>query len=197
VIFVVGQNPDPDMSKCAEDAKRTALSAYVSVERFDVTLINNGCAGGWVQLPDDDTLIGTCGKPLKSGSSVGDGAVVVAVILVCMMQVALHQIVSVITVRDCLVTASRAVGMLRVVVTAGVGGRTRGRIRAALGERMLVHMAVPTVDTVQMAVVEIIDVVIVLDRRMAASGAVAMRMRIVGFVIAHDVTPDFDFHFEF
>jgi hypothetical protein len=95
---------------------------------------------------------------------MGDGAVVVAVILVWMMQMALHQIVRVITVRDCLVTASRAVGMLRVMVTAGVGGRTGGRIRAAVGERMLVH--VPTVDAVQMVVVEIIDVVVVLDGRM-------------------------------
>ena len=114
---------------------------------------------------------------------------VIAVILVWMMQMALHQIVSVITVRDRLVTASRAVGMLCVVGTAGVGGRTGGRIRAAVGERMLVHMAVPTVDAVQMAVVEIIDVVVVLDGRMAASGAVAMRMLIVRLVITHCVIP--------
>jgi hypothetical protein len=120
---------------------------------------------------------------------VGDGAVVVAVILVWMMQMALHQIVSVITVRDRLVTASGAVGMLRIVVAAGVGGRTCGRIRAALGEHMLVHMAVPTMDTVQMALVEIIDVVIVLDRRMPASRAVVMRMLIVRLVIAHGFTP--------
>jgi hypothetical protein len=140
-------------------------------------------------LPDDDIPIGTRGKPLKSGSSVGDGAVVVAVILVWMMQMVLHQIVSVITMRNRLVTASRAVGMLRVVGAAGVGGRTRGRIRAAVGERMLVHMAVPTVEAVQMAVMQIIDVVVVLDGRVAASGAVAMRMLIVRLVIAHCVTP--------
>lgn len=79
-------------------------------------------------------LIGACGKPLKSGSSLGDGAVVIAVIFVWMMQI--HQIVGVITVRDRLVTASGALGMLRVVVTAGVSGRTRGRIRAALGEHI-------------------------------------------------------------
>jgi hypothetical protein len=51
---------------------------------------------------------------------------------------------------------------------------------------MLVH--VPTVDAVQMVFVEIIDVVVVLDGRMAASAAVAMRMLIVRLVIAHGVT---------
>jgi hypothetical protein len=75
---------------------------------------------------------------------VGDGAVVVAVIFVRMMQMVLHQIVSVIPMRDRLVTASRSVGMLRIVGAAGMGGRTGGRIRAAVGERMLMH--VPTVD---------------------------------------------------
>ena len=45
-------------------------------------------------MPDDDILIGTCGKPLKSVSSVGDGAVVVAVALVGMMKMSLHEIVS-------------------------------------------------------------------------------------------------------
>jgi hypothetical protein len=69
----------------------------------------------------------------------GDGAVVVAVILVWMMQMALHQIVSVGTVRDRLVTASGALGMLRVVVTAGVRWHTRGRIRAAVGDNRHGH----------------------------------------------------------
>jgi hypothetical protein len=126
---------------------------------------------------------------------VRDGAVIVAVVLVWMMQVALNQIVSVIAVRDRLVTASRTVGMLRVVGTAAVGGRTGGRIRAAVGELMLVHMAVPTVDAVQMSIVEIVDMVIVLDGRMAAAGAVTMRMRIVRLVIAHCVIPRRRFRF--
>jgi hypothetical protein len=109
--------------------------------------------------------------------------VVVAVILVWMMQMALQQIVSVIPMRDRLVTASRPVGMLRVVGAAGVRGRTGGRIRAGVGQRMLVHVS--TVNTVQMVVVEIIDMVVVHDGRMAASGAVAMRMLIVRLLTAH------------
>jgi len=94
-----------------------------------------------------DILIGACRMPLKSGSGVGEGAVIVAVILVWMMQMPLHQIVGVLSMRDRLVTASGAVGMLRVVITAGVGGRIRGRIRNTLGEHMLMHMALPTMDT--------------------------------------------------
>ena len=87
---------------------------------------------------------------------------VIAVILVWMMQMALHQIVSVTTMRNRLMTTLRAVGMLCVVGAADVRGRTGGRIRTAVGELMFVHMAVPTVNTVQMAVVEIVDVVVVL-----------------------------------
>jgi hypothetical protein len=79
------------------------------------------------------------------------------------------------------------VGVLRVVGTAGVSGRTGGRIRATVGERMLVHMIVPTMNAVKVAVVEIIDVVVVFDGRMSASGAVAMRMLIMRLVLAHCV----------
>lgn len=86
-------------------------------------------------------------------------------------------------------TTLRAVGMLCVVGAADVGGRTGGRIRTAVGELMFVHMAVPTVNAVQMAVVEIVDVVVVLDGRMATAGAVTMRMRIVRLVIVHCVIP--------
>ena len=114
---------------------------------------------------------------------------VVAVILVWMMQMALHQIVSVTTMRNRLMTTLRAVGMLCVVGAADVRGRTGGRIRTAVGELMFVHMAVPTVNAVQMAVVEIVDVVVVLDGRMATAGAVTMRMRIVRLVIVHCVIP--------
>ena len=105
---------------------------------------------------------------------MSDSAVVVAMILVRMMQMALHQVISVIAMRDCLVTASRAVGVLCLVGTASMGWRTCGRIRAALRKRMLMHMAVSAVDTMQVAFVQIVNVVVVLDGRMTASGPVAM-----------------------
>lgn len=94
---------------------------------------------------EDDIPIGTCGQPLKFRSGMGDGAVVIAVIFVWMMQMALHQIVSVITVRDRLMTASRAVTMLVVVGATGVGGRTDGTIRSNVGEHVLVDVTMPTV----------------------------------------------------
>jgi hypothetical protein len=91
--------------------------------------------------------------------------VVVAVVFVGPVQPALDQVVDVITVRNRLVAATRVVGVLtadRVGVTAGV----------LLIDRDHVLVNVLLVRVVQVAIVEVVDVITVSHRRVTTAGAV-------------------------
>lgn len=67
-------------------------------------------------------------------------AVVVAVRLVGMMEVAVHEVVHVVTVRHGLVPAPGSMAMVRRMSAARVIGRAGGGIGAAHGQHVLVHM---------------------------------------------------------
>lgn len=100
----------------------------------------------------------------------GHRAVVVAVITVAVVQAALVEVVGVVAVRDDIMPA--------VAVPAVAGDRgVPGRVDCALGDCVLVVVAV--VRRVQMAVVQIVDVALVLDSRVAAMLTVDVRMAIV------------------
>jgi hypothetical protein len=91
---------------------------------------------------------------------------IIAVIPVGMMQVSVDQIVDVIAVRHRLVPASRTVHVPAVVSAAAVLGRAPVRIGGRYLDRVLVHVI--GVHMVQMAVVEIVDVIAVANSGMPA-----------------------------
>jgi hypothetical protein len=102
-----------------------------------------------------------------------------------MMQTPTHEIVDVIAVRDRLMTTSLAMGMIAVPaarrrVTVGVLGVD---LHHVLVDMIVVRM-------MKMAVVEIVDMVAMLDRDMAAIGPVNVRMLRMNRVISH--SQDFD-----
>ena len=72
----------------------------------------------------------------------GDGAMIIAMIAVGMMQMPIDQVVDVIAVGNRLVAAAGAVNMSRFVATAVVPRSTGSGIGFADGDRMLGHAAI-------------------------------------------------------
>lgn len=109
-------------------------------------------------------------------------AVIVAVVAVRMMQVAVHEVIDVVAVRDRFVAAAGAVDMRGVVAGAGRG--------VAIGIRSAdlddVFIDVPGVRVMQMPVVQVIDVPVVLHCDVAAVGAVLMVVIGMDFAVAHN-----------
>jgi hypothetical protein len=110
-------------------------------------------------------------------------AVVVTMSAVRMMQVPGDKVVDVIAVRDGLVSAARAVDMALGVTSAAVRRRARGRIGRADLEDALVDVAI--VPVVEVAIVEVVDVVAMADGEVAAVSAVDVIVIRMGGV-AHD-----------
>ena len=96
------------------------------------------------------------------------------------VQVAIHKIVGVIAMRDGFVTATRAVLVAGVMSTALMALRTLLRIRRRHAQLVLVDVI--AVHAVQVAVMKIIDVISMLDARVAATRAVLVRMALVSNV---------------
>ncbi len=98
-----------------------------------------------------------------------------------MMQVAIDEVIDMIPVRHRFVPAARAVDLGGIV--AGAGRGVPVGIRGAHFDDVLVHMI--AVRMMQMPVVQIIDVPVVFDRRVAAAGAVLMVVVGMNFAVAH------------
>lgn len=100
-------------------------------------------------------------------------------IAVLMMQAAVHNVINMVAVRHCLVSATFAVNMIAALMgmVAGIG------IGFVYIQHVFVIMAVVLV--VQMAVVQIVHMIAVFDGRMAATGAVDMIVVFVGMAVAH------------
>ena len=103
-------------------------------------------------------------------------AVIVAVTIVRMVQMSVHQIVNVIAMRHGFMAATLAVHMIRRVAGAFMW-RATGRVGVAHLDHMLIEM-VP-VGAVQMAIVQVIGVIAMTHRRVAAALPVHMRMAFV------------------
>lgn len=114
---------------------------------------------------------------------------IVAVITMGMVQVAVHEIAHMIAMGHRLVAAAGAMDMTGLVAAAIVLRRALIGIGGAHLDHMFVDM-VP-VGMVEMAVMQIVHMVAVLDRGMAAIGAVLVGMVLVDFVfvVAHDLAP--------
>ncbi|WP_199731518.1 hypothetical protein [Paraburkholderia sp. RAU2J] len=113
---------------------------------------------------------------------------VVAVVTVRMMQVTVDKIINVIAVRHRFVAAAGSVDVTRLVAAAV--RRTLIRIGCAHFELMFVHMI--TVRVMQVTVVQIVDVIVMPDRRVAACRTVLMIvMGMMWFVTgAHGDSPE-------
>jgi len=96
----------------------------------------------------------------------------VAVRIVRMVKVPVHQIVDVIAMRHGWMAAGCAMHMRRIMPAAEVGWRTVGRIRHADVKRVLLDDCASLV--VQMAVVQVVGVTIVHEGRVTATGAVGV-----------------------
>jgi hypothetical protein len=109
--------------------------------------------------------------------------VVVAVSLVGMMKMSLHEIVFMTAVRNRFMPAAGSMRVLAVVRAARMSGGASGRIRTTLRQGVFIY--VPLMRTVKMPVMHIINVTFVLNRDMPAAWTVSMRVLIVCFVVAH------------
>lgn len=102
-----------------------------------------------------------------------------------MVQMSGHQVVEVIGMRDAFVPAARAVRMRAVVLAARVTAGAGCGVRLSRRQRTLVNVVI--VHAVQVAIMEVVRVVIVPHRRVAATGAVPMIVRFMGFMLRHYV----------
>lgn len=117
-----------------------------------------------------------------------DRAVIVAVITVRMVQVTVNQVVRVITVGNPIVSTTRPVAVLIIVVMAAMLGCAVVRVRRAHVDPVLVHMII--VRVMQVTVVEEIRVPVVADRGVATVGSMLMAVAVVHlmpsvFVMSH------------
>src|SRR5205807_2193763 len=114
-------------------------------------------------------------------------AVVVAVAAVRVVQMALHQVIGVVAVRHGFMAAARAVLVGLVMAAAGVLGRAFAGV--LLAHRQLVLFHVLALNVVQVAIVQVIDVAVMLDGGVPAAGAVLMVVVGVAGTGRHQISP--------
>ncbi len=117
-----------------------------------------------------------------------EGAVVVAVAGVRVVQVALDEVVDVVAVGDGLVAAVGAVGVLAAVGAARVLRGAVAGVGGLDGDGVLFDAAV-LARVVEMAVVQVVGVAVVLDGGVAAAVAVHVVFVLVVVVMAHSSSP--------
>lgn len=101
--------------------------------------------------------------------------------MVWMMQMAIHQIVDMVAVRHCFMTTSGAVDVIGGVGSAGMIGSAGVGVGLADCQDMLVDVAF--MRGVKVTVMDVVDVPLVLDCGMSASGPVDVAM-----IFVNDVT---------
>lgn len=109
---------------------------------------------------------------------------IVAVPIMLMVQMAADEIVGMAAVRDRFMSAMGPVRVSLVMLAARMTRRAIGRVHAALGDYVFIHVSL--VRAVKMPLVHVIDMTFVFDRSMSAGGAMCMRMLIMRLVIGHD-----------
>ena len=100
---------------------------------------------------------------------------------------AIDEVVDVVTVRHRVVPAIRAVNVAVRVAVAPMTRRTRSRVGGVNRDRAFVDVV--SVHRVQVAIMEIVDVAIVLDGAVAAVRPMNMRVVGVNLVLAHRGRP--------
>jgi hypothetical protein len=87
-----------------------------------------------------------------------------------MMQVVAHQVIDVVAMRHSLMAAAIAMGVFGLVALTVVLGRAVVRVRGVHRDDVLVDVV--AVGMVEVSLVQVIDVVAMLDSRVAAAGSV-------------------------
>jgi hypothetical protein len=118
--------------------------------------------------------------PNRSGAQ-RDRAVVIAMLAVRVMEMLADEVVDVIAMGNLLMTAIGAMNMRGLMPTADVLGRAIRRVSGAYPEDMLVDVI--AVGVMQMPVMQIVDVALVLDRRVPAIGSMRVGVACVGVVL--------------
>ncbi len=109
---------------------------------------------------------------------------VVAVVAVRMVQASIDEVVGVVAVRDWVMSTARPVNMTAVVTRGGVG--VICGVIGVNGENMLIDVAL--VRVVQMAVVEVVDVPVVLNGGVPAVWSVDVGVIGVDVMLGHRPT---------
>lgn len=104
-----------------------------------------------------------------------------------MMQVAIDQIIDMVAVRHLRMAAVCSVNVVLVVPFALMVRRAGVRIFGTDFDHMFIDVI--AMNKMQMAIVQIIDVAVVSDGRVAAAGTVLMRVIGVGLTGAHLIAP--------
>lgn len=112
---------------------------------------------------------------------------IVAVVAVNVMQMPVHQVVDVVTMRNRFVTASWAVDVPRFVSVAAMPGRTGIWIHIGYGDEVLIDVTV--VRVVEVPVVQVADVALMNDGHVTAVRTVNMLVAIVDCAIGHRLAP--------
>ncbi len=110
---------------------------------------------------------------------------IVAVVTVRVVQVAVHQIVNVVAVGDGRMATVRAMDMAFFVAAADMFWGASIRVGGGHFEGAFVHM--PCVGVVEMAVVQIVNMVTVLNGLMTAARTMHVRMVFVDHMSVHGV----------
>ena len=137
-----------------------------------------GCRAGDTKSPGSRDYRGFFGLFLDALAPEGKlspdlhRAMIVAVVAVWVVQMVGHQIIHVVAVRHLGMAAIRTMHMGFRMPGAGVLRRASGSVGGGHSQSMLVHMGV--VDMVQVAVMQVIDVSIMLDPRVAATRTMLM-----------------------
>jgi hypothetical protein len=109
--------------------------------------------------------------------------VVVAVTIVSIVEVAIHEVVDVVAMRDSCVPAARPVDVAVRVALARVAASAARRVICVDGDHALVDVA--GVLVVEVAVVEVVDMSVVENGAMTAVGAMHVIVPLVDRVGAH------------
>jgi hypothetical protein len=125
------------------------------------------------------------GERLPLGGA-GQGAVVVAVAAMRVVQVAADQVVDVAAVRHRMVAARAAVLVAGIVAAARV--RRRACLRIAPADRDATFVDVVVVRAVQVAVVQVVGVVVVPDGGVTTTRTVRMTVTVVRGMVCHATT---------
>lgn len=112
---------------------------------------------------------------------------VIAMTAARMVEMTADDVVDVVSVRDRDVSAARTVSMSLVVAGAGMARCARRGIANPDGQRVLVDVV--TVDVMHVAVVQIVLVTVVRDRRMSAALAVLVIVIGMGLMGSHGLAP--------
>ena len=115
-----------------------------------------------------------------------DRAVVVAVALMGMVKVTVHQIIDVVSVRYRLVPAFRSVLVIGLVVGTRVVRRAIGRVGRVDLKAVLVNVV--SVRVVQVTVVKVVHVIFMTNSGVSAAVSVCVRM-VVMLAAGHGVSP--------